>query len=822
MTLLNPALLTGLLLAALPVILHLLLRRKPKPLVFPALRLVLQRRKQNLKRIQLRHIWLLLLRILAIGLIVLALTRPSLPAADYAFNLREWLTLIAVVGVGVGIYFWRVRGWQGQALPRHVLALRRASARGWITGGTVLGLLVLVGCPYQQRIEAEFRSPPTAASLDLPVAAVLLFDTSLSMTYQQEGQTRLDVARGIAEEHLSELPNGSRVAIVDTASDIPVVFAQTFSAAQSRLKGLTAGALNLSLSDRLRTCLLAQEEDRRRTLAEQGNVAEEVRKDRFLRRVYVFTDLTKTPWRQGGSTLLQKEIERLQTVNVFIVDVGEPSPQNRGVTQIKLSRQQAPVGGQLEVSALVRADGAAAGEATLELRRLLPNGDTLPLGKVQQTLDPGVPVWVRFPLVTELTGPVLHGEVRLNASDPLVMDDARSLTVAVGEAPRVLLAAPQLADAQRWMRALSPVGVKFRNTFVPASKLRETDFEQFDVVYLINIPQLPDGDWSRLASFVERGGGVGVFLGSEAVKPSGYERAQAQVFLPGLLRAVRERPDRRVSIDAPEHPAFRLLTDDGGSSILEADVVVNRYWVVEPAAGGAVLATVSDDDRSPLLIERSYGKGRSIVFTTSIAAEANRFSPWTNFTDPTQIGWPVLAFAESLTLYLSRSTDAVYNVTAGEDLVLPFEPSDEPRSLLLKRPEFRQTSVTLPAGAAELVIGDAEAVGAYGIADARFPSEVLQGFSVNAAAEESDLGRLTTTELDALLGSGRYQVARSIGELDAGVNIADLGREVFPIVLLLAIVAFLGEHLVANRFYEADEDISVATNPPLKLTPPPV
>ncbi|MFV0443880.1 MAG: BatA domain-containing protein [Planctomycetaceae bacterium] len=816
MTLLNPALLSGLLLVLAPVVLHLLLKRKPKPLVFPALRLVMQRRKQNLKRLQLRHIWLLLLRMLAIGLIVFALTRPSLPAADYSFNTREWLTLAAVIAAGVGIYFWRLRQWRQQSLPRHVFALRRASFRGWTTGGTLAALLLVVGCPYQQRIAGELTAPPTMATLDLPVAAVFLFDTSLSMTYQQEGKTRLDVAREIATEHLSELPHGSRVAVADSGSDYPVNFQQTFSVAQKRIQDLTTSGLTLSLSDRLRTCLLAQEEDRRRTLAEQGNVAEEVRKDRFLRRVYIFTDLTKTPWRLGGSTRLQKEIERLQTVGVFVVDVGEATPQNRAVTQIKLSRQQVPVGGLIEVSALLQADGAAAGETTLELKRLLPDGSAIPQGKVQPTLDAGSPTWVTFPLISEATGPVWQGEVRFEASDPLAFDDVRYFSVAVGTPPRVLVSAATAAEAEYWRLLVSPRGVKFRTTFVPASKLRDTDFNQFDVVYLINLPLLADGEWSRLANFVEGGGGVGILLGSDAVKPSGYDRAQAQSFLPMRLEAVRERPGSSLSIETPEHPLWRKLVDDGGASLLQTDLAINRYWLMQPAGGARVLATVTDGDASPLLVERSFGKGRSVVFATDVTLQAGPFRRWNNLAN-TETLWPVLAFAESLTLYLSRSTDNVFNLTAGEDLVLTLPATEEPRKFLLKRPEYKQSTVSLAAGANELAIADVHDVGLYALADPARPSEPVQGFSVNAAAEESQLTRLTETELDALFGAAEYQVARSIGELDATVNMADLGREVFPIVLLLAIVAFLGEHLVANRFYEADDDMTTSAGATLPI-----
>ena len=88
MSLLNPAILIGLGLVAIPVILHLLLRQKPKKLIFPAMRLIENRRKQNVRRMSLRHIWLLLLRMLVIGVLVLAIARPSLPAADYGLSPR--------------------------------------------------------------------------------------------------------------------------------------------------------------------------------------------------------------------------------------------------------------------------------------------------------------------------------------------------------------------------------------------------------------------------------------------------------------------------------------------------------------------------------------------------------------------------------------------------------------------------------------------------------------------------------------------------------------------------------------------------------------
>ena len=62
MTFLNSAILAGLVAVAIPLILHFLLKQKPKKLLFPALRLIEQRRKQNVRRMRLRHLWLMLLR----------------------------------------------------------------------------------------------------------------------------------------------------------------------------------------------------------------------------------------------------------------------------------------------------------------------------------------------------------------------------------------------------------------------------------------------------------------------------------------------------------------------------------------------------------------------------------------------------------------------------------------------------------------------------------------------------------------------------------------------------------------------------------------
>jgi len=78
MSFLAPTLLAGLALVAIPVVLHLVMRREPKKLEFPALRFVRTRQSTNQHRLRLRHWLLLALRCAFLALLAFALARPVL------------------------------------------------------------------------------------------------------------------------------------------------------------------------------------------------------------------------------------------------------------------------------------------------------------------------------------------------------------------------------------------------------------------------------------------------------------------------------------------------------------------------------------------------------------------------------------------------------------------------------------------------------------------------------------------------------------------------------------------------------------------------
>ena len=81
MTFLNPLYLLGLAAAAIPIVIHLLTRKRPKRIAFSSVEFLREVNVAQLRRFRLRELLLLLLRVLTIALLALALSRPAFKGA---------------------------------------------------------------------------------------------------------------------------------------------------------------------------------------------------------------------------------------------------------------------------------------------------------------------------------------------------------------------------------------------------------------------------------------------------------------------------------------------------------------------------------------------------------------------------------------------------------------------------------------------------------------------------------------------------------------------------------------------------------------------
>ncbi|MGQ0634636.1 MAG: BatA domain-containing protein [Planctomycetaceae bacterium] len=788
---LHPYLLFGLLAVAAPVILHLLMRAKPKKLVFPALRLIQNRRRTNVRRLRLRHWALMLLRMAVIALVVLAVARPSLPAADYSLSSADWLRLGLVAAGAATLYFGLMTWWRRRSLAAHELVYRRALLRAGVGALAVLALLLLVAWPYQRRIAAAVTQPTLAVSEYLPVAAVMLFDTSLSMQYRHESRTRLEMAQDIAARHIAALPRLSRVAVCDTASDTPIRMQADLSGVLKRIGALTVAPLNRPLDDRLLAAVDAQIEDHerqspgdRRTPSAPG----------LQREIYVFTDLTTAAWRRDELPRLKEVLSQQPALGVYLIDVGVPSPTNVAIAGLTLSEQTAPRGADVRLRAVLEGVGIEPGERVVELFAETESPRMVKLSQQPVQVNSGSATTMQFSLpLRASTANVVQGELRLLSSDPLPFDDVRPFTVRVRPPVGVLVAAETAGDALFVTNALAALGsTRYRYDFANAAQLSDISFSKYSVVWLLNVGDPGAPAWRALADFVEKGGTAMVVLGDRVIH-EGYLARAALDLLPGKLQGrTHFDPPQYLDLQNVMHPLLKKFADWGGTGGLTS-VPIAECWTAAPAErDAAVIAPYTDERPRPALMERAVGDGRALLLTTSLDRRWN---------DLPVTEW-FIVLVDQLLQYASQSLGATYNFILGEPVRLPLPRDEKPGSYLLQKPNMQQLRQEIPSGARSIAVSDIDQLGNYRITGTEPASKIDLGFSVTADPAESSLTRLSKDDLDAHLGADRASVARDIENLRRNVQAGRVGREAFPVAALLLLAAFLAEHFLANRFYD--------------------
>ena len=816
MTLLNPALLAGLGLAIIPLLLHLLLRAKPKRLIFPALRLIQQRRRQNVRRMQLRHLWLLLLRILAIVLVVLAVCRPSLPAANYSLTVWEWVKLIVIAVTAIAAYVGVMRWLQRRRMSHTELLTRRTMLRGGIGAIAILLALVGVAWPYAHRVSADIKNPAPRLAENVPVAAIFLFDTSASMSYKQSNKTRLREAQETAKLHLGRLPSGSKVAVAASGETGPSAFSSDLVAAQSRIDSLDIKSTGLNLNDRLNALFQVHEEDRRRITTEQESVSADKRQDRFVREVYIFTDLSKSAWRETNSRQLRDELERLNWMGVYVIDVGEQSPTNVALTGLKLSREAVPAGGSVRIEAAVSGIGQIKAEQTVELWM---NTGATPVKKATQSLklEPGAESRVSFFPVDIPEGPFTQGELRLVGSDPMSIDDVLYFSIQTVPSLRILLVAERPAISEYWQLALKTLNDEhvssYQTSTTTTDQLEAKNLDEFDVVCLVNASQPSPAAWTKLKSFVEAGGGLGVFLGAssaalagnspERINPDDYQSEAAMAILPARLKAqLTHSPARTMDVRKSQHVFLKRLEEFG--ALTELGITqVRRFWKVDPVADAAMIsryeAAGEDDSAGPVaLVERRIGQGRVMMMTTGVDGIA-----WNDL--PSLESWLYIVFVDQLTQYLAWQASGRFDHFVGDEVNLPLDRDRKLTKVIVRSPDFKQKLIDIPAESRVLTLRDQTAVGSYKVDSVDQSLDYHKGFSLNLPSSESDLKRLETEDLDGILGEGRYSVSRDPAILERNVATGRLGQEMYGMVVAFLVAVFAMEQFTATWFYRTDD-----------------
>ncbi len=556
-TFLNPLMLAALATAAVPIIIHLIHRRKPKPRPFAAIELLLKSVQRVEKRWRLKRFLLLAMRVLILCAFALAAARPLFGEIAAEITGPRSAERVAIV-VDASLSMRATPGGGDSAFVR-----AKARARTLIEhlGPEDRALLVaaegrpraLVPRPTASKSEllaALDALEPTWAAADLANATSAAAQ-ALGAPDPAAGDEAGSTGEGGAP---AERPRGRVVLLSDLAG-------HGIRTAADLTLGEGAGEAELDVVDVLE------------------GVEPSARDNRGI------TTIAIDPVPGRGP----RGIEARVKVRAFVAE----SEKGKDAIPTDVSLRDA-AGAELVAGAV----------------------DVIPGGVVDKALihafaEPGyVPLTVVLPPDTLAGDDTRYGvaDVR-RAIRTLVVDGSPSGVPKESEAFYLEAALAAGAPDQPPPRVIT------------ADDLGREDLEGvYDVIVLAGVASVSPADGARLSAFVEAGGGLWI-TGAETLDVDAYSRELARVLprpLRGLkmLGAVGSSDVVRFDQPALDHPILSVFGGDARAGLLAART--RGYLLLEPQGARAWTVLLTFSDGQPALVEAEVGKGRVVVLTTSI------------------------------------------------------------------------------------------------------------------------------------------------------------------------------------------------------------
>lgn len=635
----NPFLLGGAALASAPFIIHLLNKRRYRIHHWAAMDFLFSAMASNRRRVKFEDLILLLLRMAVILLLVMAVARPIIS----------------------GLAGWRE--------DERIVVLDDSFS---------LDVVGPTGAVFELAKEGALSQVRDAVGGSIPVSIWLgsdPADVAGAITKPIEGGV-VDDSSGDPEDNSSLSAALAGEQVLDT------------------LRGATTTDLPLRFADIVRR------------VVEQA--AEE--EAPLVRSIVLVSDFRAADWINADGSLKDslrvafEEIERRELedkIRFQFVDVGLPLAENIAVTDVRVEDSPVLAGVPVRISVEVSNFGKeprVAVEGDVEIAK--PDGDpkelahSIPMPTID-TLEPGESIRVEvqhvfdsggeYPITARVEGVRL---ARDNESHVVaVVRDALQAVVVDGapNSDRFLSESGMLLAALR-PRGDDPSGVE---TTLLSGEFTAEDLHDADTVFILNRSEISLTERDVLTDFVEHGGGVAWFLGTNVEAESYRELWEADgsdesptILFPVALRAPREASvsaaPAKMSFDDLEHPA---LSPFRGMKKLPIDhVVFRRFFHLDPLPGSRVLAHYDDEYSTPAIVESVVASeaddaesevdrnrrraGRIAVFNTSADRD---WSDW-----PPDATYPILM--QEWVRHLSRPGGSGRARAMGEPLNVPYLP----------------------------------------------------------------------------------------------------------------------------------------------------
>ena len=613
MTFLKLTMLLGLAAIAIPILIHLLNRSKPRMMEWGAMQFLLASLAARRRRIMLEELILLCLRCLTVALVVLAMARPFLPsrsAVPWALVLPA--VLIAAVCAGMAAQLWT-----------NTLLRRRL-----LRAAVILAVAAAALAFLERQIQARhWLSSESGRDI------VIVLDSSSSMTVSVDGQSNFNRAVAEAQALVKACRPGDAFSVL-LAGPVPHPLIrrptsdrrEVRRALQSPECRPTGGSMSVLEALNAAAALLA----------EGPNPA---------KAVILFTDGQNAGWDTQADGRWGFVADRLKgkpnPARVIVRRLSLPKVfRNATVTDIAFSRRVIGTDRPVRIDVRVLNAGADPAEATAV--ELFVDGQRVERTPIVKDLLPQVTEVMHYEYMFETPGRhVVRAQVV--ADDDLMLDNTLDTVVTVLDRMPVLIvdgssAVPFFHKAAGFIRvALTPRSdeqgqkkapekddtLRFLiepKVASPSELVGIPDLEPYRAVILVNVPRLPSTTADRIAAYVRKGGGLLIVPGPRS-EPDFYNHWQTpagQPFAPAVIKERRAGGEpAHFELKSFSHPTLRLAAEPQHSDAESALVTAYNQMVVDGQDTDVRVGGLLDTG-DPMLVERQVGKGYVLMTAMSL------------------------------------------------------------------------------------------------------------------------------------------------------------------------------------------------------------
>jgi len=442
-----------------------------------------------------------------------------------------------------------------------------------------IGLLVAVVLAF---VDPAFWRDPAAGAAGSQRLHVIVVDTSASMA----AGDRWDNARDVAGDLIGDTPVSDPVQVIAAGRVLEVLTSATLdkAAARQSILGLEPGVFPVDFGQMTRAL------------------------DGVLRAAELPVVLHIVTDAQASGLPRFAELAPTEPVELIVDDVADEPAPNWSVEGLFGSA----LTGELSAAVASHADRAATKTLALEL-----NGSEVERQEV--VLEPGQQAVVEFAPLTLERG-ANRVRVVMTPDDTLEADDVRMLALnrPVPHPVLVVSGGGDIAGVEDTVFITTVMGalegLALEATAINARELSEHAFADYELVVIADAAVLDSEAADQLREYVEGGGGLLLALGPRSVQLStvpvtGHEFATAGIDIGAPATATVSIG----SIDA-SHPALTGL-----DSLRAARY--SRFAAIQETAEDKVLIRLETGD--PLLIERTLGNGRVLLYASSLNRDWN-------------------------------------------------------------------------------------------------------------------------------------------------------------------------------------------------------